>query len=72
MTIRIADPLPECLLCEVPTARATHEANGGLCSSCSDGIDATVRMLPVRLAPPADDRTAYVERYRPPVPPAKP
>ena len=65
---RVADPLPECDLCEVPTARAVHDKNGGLYSPCATGIADTVRMLPVGL-PPANDDTAYVERYRPPVPP---
>lgn len=68
MSIRRAEPLPECRLCEMPTARAAWEDNGGLCTPCVDGIADTVRMVPVRSAPPADDRTVYVERYLPPVP----
>jgi hypothetical protein len=85
VTIRTADPLPECELCEAPTARDAHAANGGLCTPCRTGIADTVRMLPVRdvvdladertrrrrlehLAVDHDDATAYVERYRPPVP----
>jgi len=38
----------------------------------SQDITQTIRMLPVRSGPPADDRTGYVERYLPPVPPARP
>lgn len=65
---RVAAPLPECRLCERPTLRATWEANGELCTECADTITDTVRMIPVRTAPPAPDVTAYVERYLPPVP----
>jgi hypothetical protein len=68
---RIAEPLPECLLCERPTRRKTHEDNAGLCGECATGIADTVTMLPIRPAVDADDRTAYVERYRPPVPPVR-
>lgn len=46
--MKIAEPLPECSLCEAPTARAAHDANGGLCTPCRTGIADTVRMLPVR------------------------
>lgn len=35
MTARLAAPLPECLLCERPTARDVHAATGGLCSDCA-------------------------------------
>lgn len=68
---RTAAPLPECRMCETPTRRQTFERTGGFCSDCSDGIAETVKMLPVpRQLPPApDDLTAYVEQYRPPVPP---
>jgi hypothetical protein len=48
VTIRTADPLPECSLCGQPTKRTTHERYGGLCSACSRGIADTVRMVPVR------------------------
>lgn len=81
MTIRLADPLPECALCERPTQRAAHDANGGLCTPCATGIADTVRMLPVRDVADAaelramhtrrqleDDDTVIVEGYRPPVP----
>jgi hypothetical protein len=51
VNIRIADPLPECQLCGAPTRRAVHERNAGLCSTCTDGIADTVRMLPVRDTP---------------------
>jgi hypothetical protein len=33
--------------------------------------DETIRILPVRREVPDDDRTAFVERYRPPVPPRR-
>jgi hypothetical protein len=65
---RIAEPLPECRLCERPTLRAVWEANGELCSDCVAVIADTIKMLPVRGGPPMDDRTAFVEGYRPPVP----
>jgi len=71
--LRMARPLPECKLCERPTARATWLELGGLCSECNDGIRgiaATVRMA--RLPPAPDqfltDATVHVERYVPPVP----
>jgi hypothetical protein len=48
VTIRQAAPLPECSLCETPTARDVHERNGGLCTRCNQGIADTVRMVPVR------------------------
>jgi hypothetical protein len=68
--VKVAKPLPECALCEMPTSREAYLANGGLCTPCTSGIDATVRM--VRLPPAPDqfvsDATAYVEQYRPPVP----
>ena len=69
MNMRVARPLPECRLCEQPTKRRVWLANVGLCTSCVDGIDATVRM--VRLPPAPDefgDQTVVVEGYRPPVP----
>lgn len=47
MTVRIADPLPECELCETPTRRDAWEDNGHLCTPCTRGIADTVRMLPV-------------------------
>ena len=68
MTPKVAEPLPECSLCETPTRREVHEANGGLCTSCATGLADTVRMLPVAI-PPANDDTGFVEGYRPPVPP---
>lgn len=75
MRVRIAKPLPECRLCDMPTARATWLKLGGLCTECYEGIRgvaATVRMD--RLPPAPDsfgrerDSTGYVEGYRPPVP----
>lgn len=68
MTRQVAAPLPECRLCEAPTKRSIWEANGELCTPCLHAIADTVRMLPVRTHPPADDRTTFVEGYRPPVP----
>lgn len=67
--VNMARPLPECRLCEIPTARATWLANGGLCTECTDGLAATVRMVGLRPLP-ADsaDQTVIVEGYRPPVP----
>jgi hypothetical protein len=65
----------------MPTARAVWEANGRLCTRCSTGIAATVRMLPIRdpdeLARQRElraereralDETVIVEGWRPPVP----
>lgn len=68
MIRKVAEPLPECPVCERPVRRVVAERTGGLCSECADGVPETVRMLPVRLPPAPDDLTAYVERYRPPVP----
>lgn len=34
--------------------------------------DETIRMLPIRPEVEPDDRTAYVETYRPPVPEPRP
>jgi hypothetical protein len=42
----VSEPLPECSLCERPTRRATWEANGSLCTECTQGIDKTLSMLP--------------------------
>jgi hypothetical protein len=36
--VLVASPLPECNLCETPTARDVHERLGGLCSTCDDEI----------------------------------
>jgi predicted amidophosphoribosyltransferase len=55
-----------CALCA-----AVQRSDDGVCDSCAIRLAETVRMVPVRSAPPADDRTAYVERYRPPVPPVR-
>lgn len=57
-------PLPECQLCETPTRRDVHERTGGFCSTCAG--EATVRIAPLRNV--LDDRTAFVEKYLPPVP----
>jgi hypothetical protein len=71
--LKVAAPLPECRLCDRPTARAVWLANGGLCSECDEGVSgvaATVRMA--RLPPAPDqflsDSTVLVEGFRPPVP----
>lgn len=83
MAPKVAEPLPECELCERPTHREAWEANGHLCTDCCRGIADTVRMLPVggadvvaldelrarRLSrQTALDETVFVERYVPPVP----
>ena len=46
MSAHTAQPLPECHLCEMPTARATWEAHGGLCTGCAAGIRAAAALLP--------------------------
>jgi hypothetical protein len=38
VSVRLADPLPECLGCSRPTRRATWTANGGLCTDCQTGL----------------------------------
>lgn len=81
MSVRTADPLPECSLCENPVLRAAWQANGGLCTRCSTRLAATVRMLPVRDPEELErlralrdargrqlDETVFVERFLPPVP----
>jgi hypothetical protein len=81
VSVRVANPLPECENCERPTLRATWDANDGLCTDCAEQLT-TVRMLPVGRAEPDagrrrrlgllrrdhEDPTVYVERYLPPVP----
>jgi hypothetical protein len=42
----LPQPLPECLLCELPTRRATWTANGGLCSDCAGGMRRVAGLLP--------------------------
>lgn len=32
--MKIAEPLPECVICERPVRREAHQRNGGLCSRC--------------------------------------
>lgn len=34
MTIRVANPLPECPSCGDPVRRDAYLANGGLCTDC--------------------------------------
>jgi len=48
VSIRIAEPLPECLApgCGKPTKRAVYVETGGLCTDCALLLDQTVRMLP--------------------------
>jgi hypothetical protein len=36
--VLVASPLPECAMCEAPTARDVHERLGGLCTACNDEI----------------------------------
>jgi hypothetical protein len=48
VTAHAAQPLPECLLCEVPTARAAWVANGGLCTGCAAGVRRAAELLPAR------------------------
>lgn len=36
--LHLAHPLPECAMCDRPTAREAHRANGGLCSDCAGTI----------------------------------
>jgi hypothetical protein len=67
VTIQRAKPLPECPGCDRPTLRDVYLAHGGMCSECAELVP-TVKMLPVRDGPPPDDRTAFVEGWRPPVP----
>lgn len=83
MIVRVADPLPECELCDRPTLRTAWEENGRLCTVCARGLADTVRMVPLRRADvvalddvrrqrlqreTADAETVFVERYLPPVP----
>jgi hypothetical protein len=57
MIARIAEPLPECQLCERPTKRSVHDKNKGLCNACATGIEDTVRMLiPPGVVDLADER----------------
>lgn len=42
----VSEPLPECALCERPTKRTVWQANGSLCTECTQGIDAAIDMLP--------------------------
>lgn len=43
--LQLAQPLPECALCEQPVRRETWERLGGLCSECNDAIAAAAAML---------------------------
>lgn len=38
MTVRQAEPLPECHGCGLPTRREVWTGGGGLCSGCSEAI----------------------------------
>jgi hypothetical protein len=69
--LRIARPLPECRACESPVKRAVFIRNGGLCSLCLEIIGDTQIMGGLRPLVEPDDPTVYVERYLPPVPPAR-
>jgi hypothetical protein len=33
-------PLPECAICQTPTRRRNHRANGGMCTPCRTAYDA--------------------------------
>lgn len=44
--VLVSEPLPECALCERPTKRAAWEANGSLCTECTQGIDRSIALLP--------------------------
>lgn len=48
MTAHTAQPLPECELCEMPTARAAWEANGGLCTACDTGVRRAAQLIAPR------------------------
>lgn len=80
MIVRVAEPLPECALCENPVLRETFEANGGLCNGCTRGISDTIRMLPPGRVVDLDHArrqrllhehppTVFVEHYTPDLPP---
>ena len=51
LSLVVPQPLPECGLCEQPTRRAVYEDNGGLCSSCSEGITRIAQHVAGRLPP---------------------
>lgn len=76
MTVRTADPLPECRMCDLPTARAAWERNRELCTPCAAGVAATVRMLRPGVPLSSDRRralleppqTVFVEAFTPDVP----
>lgn len=44
--LEIAQPLPECAMCETPTVRDTWNRTGGLCTACHDTITETASRLP--------------------------
>lgn len=44
--LSLAQPLPECALCETPTKRETFDRTGGLCSDCAQGIGIAAKSLP--------------------------
>jgi hypothetical protein len=58
--LRLIEPLPECGLCDRPTARRVWEATKGLCSECDEGVRAVARQMGARL-PPAPDELWYDE-----------
>lgn len=71
--LHVARPLPECRLCDRPTARKVYLRNGGLCSECDEGVHAVADTVQMTRLPPAPDQflsdaTVLVEGYTPPVP----
>lgn len=49
-------PLPECPLCQRPTARRTYRANRGMCSDCRTAYDqqhGEQQQLPIVTSTPA-------------------
>jgi hypothetical protein len=49
-------PLPECALCQTPTQRRAHRANGGMCTPCRTAYDqgrAEQQQLPLITDAPA-------------------
>lgn len=44
MTVRLAQPLPECGECGRPTRRAVYDATGGRCTECAAWATAPARV----------------------------
>lgn len=47
MTARLAEPLPECVLCERPTRRDVWTGSGGLCTACGDALRRAEALRPL-------------------------